>query len=70
MRRILDIIEGVTARCARPDLVLATISSMVAAIIVLALKITLGSSPPYGWRDVSLTACSVRPARIYSATPA
>ena len=44
MRQILDIIEGVTARCARPDLVLATISSMVAAIIVLALKITLGSS--------------------------
>ena len=44
MRRILDIIEGVTARSARPDLVLATISSMVAAVIVLALKITLGSS--------------------------
>ena len=38
MRRILDIIEGVTARSARPDLVLATISSMVAAVIVLALS--------------------------------
>jgi hypothetical protein len=40
----LDIIARLTARSARPDLVLATISSMVAAVIVLALKFTFGSS--------------------------
>jgi hypothetical protein len=39
----LDIIARLTARSARPDLVLAT-SSMVAAVIVLALKFTFGSS--------------------------
>ena len=44
MRRIMDIIGRVTARSARPDLVLATISSMVAAVIVLALKFTFGSA--------------------------
>jgi hypothetical protein len=43
MRRIVDIIGRVTTRSARPDLVLATISSMVAAIIVVALKLTFGS---------------------------
>ena len=43
MRRIVDIIGRVAARSARPDLVLATISSMVAAIIVVALKLTFGS---------------------------
>ena len=40
----MDIIGRVTARSARPDLVLATISSMVAAIIALTLKFTFGSS--------------------------
>ena len=44
MRRIAGIIGRVTAHSARPDLVLATISSMVAAVIVLALKFTFGSS--------------------------
>ena len=44
MRRIVGIIGRVTAHSARPDLVLATISSMVAAVIVLALKFTFGSS--------------------------
>ena len=40
--RIADIIGRVTACSARPDLVLATIASMVAAVIVLALKFTFG----------------------------
>jgi len=44
MRRIAGIIGLVTAHSARPDLVLATISSMVAAVIVLALKFTFGLS--------------------------
>ena len=44
MRRIADIIGRVTACSARPDLVLASISSMIAAVIVLALRVTLGSS--------------------------
>jgi len=42
--RIADIIGRVTACSARPDLVLASISSMIAAVIVLALRVTLGSS--------------------------
>jgi hypothetical protein len=42
MRRTMDIIRRLTARSARPDLVLAAICSMVAAIIVLALKVTFG----------------------------
>jgi len=41
MRRIAGIVGLVTAHSARPDLVLATISSMVAAGIVLALKFTV-----------------------------
>jgi hypothetical protein len=40
---IAYIIGRVTARSARPDLVLGTIASMVAAVIVLALKFTFGS---------------------------
>jgi len=44
MRRTIDIIRRVTARSARPDLVLAAICSMIAAIIVLALKVTFGST--------------------------
>jgi hypothetical protein len=45
MRPIAYIVGCVTARSARPDLVLATIASMVAAVIVLALKFTFGSLP-------------------------
>jgi hypothetical protein len=44
MRRTAGIIGRVGAHNARPDLVLATISSMVAAVIVLALEFTFGSS--------------------------
>jgi hypothetical protein len=44
MRRIAGIIGLVTAHSARPDLALATISCMVAAVMVLALKFTVGLS--------------------------
>jgi len=40
----MDIIGLVTANSARPALVLATISCMVAAVMMLALKFTVGLS--------------------------
>ena len=42
MRKIADIIGLVTTHSARPDLALATISCMVAAVMVLALRVTVG----------------------------
>jgi uncharacterized protein YejL (UPF0352 family) len=44
MQQIADIIGRVTAHSAGPDLVLVAISSMAAAVIALALKVTFGSS--------------------------
>lgn len=44
MRQIADIIGRVTAHSAGPDLVLVAISSMAAAVIALALKVTFASS--------------------------
>ena len=42
MQQIADIIGRVTAHSAGPDLVLVAISSMAAAVIALALKVTFG----------------------------
>jgi hypothetical protein len=42
MRRIAGIIGLVTSHSARPELVLATISCMIAAVMVLALRFTVG----------------------------
>ena len=42
MQRFADIIAVVTSHSARPLLVLATISCMVAAVMVLALRATVG----------------------------